>query len=62
MSCNKDFPLNLYTGFIQPLFMEPNSKIGVSEYTLFYLDIVNATGYYPAIALSYVTIENRGMF
>jgi len=42
--------------------MEPNSKIGVSEHTLFYLDIVNAAGYYPAIALSFVTIEDRGMF
>jgi len=56
------FPLNLYTDFFQALFMGPNRKIGVSEHTLFYLDIVNNAGYYPVIALSYVTIKDSGMF
>jgi len=42
--------------------MGPNRKIGVSEHTLFYLDIVNNAGYYPVIALSYVTIKDSGMF
>ena len=42
--------------------MGPNPQIGVSEHTLFYLDIENPAGYYPVVALSYVTIKDSGMF